>query len=58
RERGMLEDVPGIGAARRAALLKTFGGHAGVMAAGVEELCAVHGINRGLAERIHAFLHG
>ncbi|HJR13293.1 MAG TPA: excinuclease ABC subunit UvrC [Rhodanobacteraceae bacterium] len=58
RERGVLEDVPGIGAARRAALLKTFGGHAGVMAAGVEELCAVRGINRELAERIHAFLHG
>ncbi|HET7161594.1 MAG TPA: excinuclease ABC subunit UvrC [Rhodanobacteraceae bacterium] len=58
RERGVLEDVPGIGAARRAALLKTFGGHAGVVAAGVEELCRVRGINRELAERIHAFLHG
>jgi excinuclease ABC subunit C len=58
RERGVLEDVPGIGAARRAALLKAFGGQAGVVAAGVEELCRVRGINRGLAERIHAFLHG
>lgn len=58
RERGMLEDVPGIGSARRAALLKAFGGHAGVVAAGVEELCRVRGINRELAERIHAFLHG
>ena len=58
RERGLLEDVPGIGASRRAALLKAFGGHAGVMAAGVEELCRVRGINRELAERIHAFLHG
>jgi excinuclease ABC subunit C len=58
RERGVLEDVPGIGAARRAALLKTFGGHAGVVAAGVEELCRVRGINRELAERIHGFLHG
>jgi excinuclease ABC subunit C len=58
RERGMLEDVPGVGAARRAALLKTFGGHAGVVGAGVEELCRVRGINRELAERIHAFLHG
>jgi hypothetical protein len=28
------------------------------MAAGVEELCRVRGINRDLAERIHAFLHG
>jgi excinuclease ABC subunit C len=58
REHGVLEDIPGIGAGRRAALLKTFGGHAGVVAAGVEELCRVRGINRELAERIHAFLHG
>jgi excinuclease ABC subunit C len=58
RERGVLEDVPGIGAARRAALLKAFGGHAGVVGAGVEERCRVRGINRDLAERIHAFLHG
>ena len=58
RERGVLEDVPGIGAARRAALLKAFGGHAGIVAAGVEELCRVRGINRELAERVHAFLHG
>jgi len=58
RERGVLEDVPGIGASRRAALLKAFGGHAGVVAAGIEELCRVRGINRELAERIHAFLHG
>ena len=58
RERGVLEDVPGIGAARRAALLKAFGGHAGIVGAGVEELCRVRGINRELAERVHAFLHG
>ncbi|HEX7369155.1 MAG TPA: excinuclease ABC subunit UvrC, partial [Rhodanobacteraceae bacterium] len=58
RERGVLEDVPGIGAARRSALLKAFGGHAGVVGAGIEELCQVRGINRELAERIHAFLHG
>ncbi|HEX5959931.1 MAG TPA: excinuclease ABC subunit UvrC [Rhodanobacteraceae bacterium] len=58
REHGVLEDIPGIGAARRAALLRAFGGHAGVVGAGVEELCRVRGINRELAERIHAFLHG
>ncbi len=58
RQRSVFEDIPGIGAARRAALLKTFGGHAGVVAAGVEELCRVRGINRELAERIHAHLHG
>ncbi|HET6906049.1 MAG TPA: helix-hairpin-helix domain-containing protein, partial [Rhodanobacteraceae bacterium] len=57
RERGMLEDIAGIGAGRRAALLKAFGGHAGVAAAGVEELSRVRGINRALAERIYAYLH-
>ncbi|HEX8778488.1 MAG TPA: helix-hairpin-helix domain-containing protein, partial [Rhodanobacter sp.] len=58
RERSVLEDVPGVGARRRAALLKTFGGLAGVEAAGVEELTRVKGIDRGLAERIYDALHG
>jgi excinuclease ABC subunit C len=57
RERSVLEDVPGIGARRRSALLKAFGGLAGVEAAGVEELMRVKGIDRGLAERIYATLH-
>ncbi|RDI97406.1 excinuclease ABC subunit UvrC [Dyella solisilvae] len=58
RERSVLEDVPGIGARRRSALLKAFGGLSGVEAAGVEELTQVKGIDRGLAERIYAVLHG
>ncbi|WP_158884852.1 excinuclease ABC subunit UvrC [Rhodanobacter sp. L36] len=58
RERSVLEDVPGIGARRRSALLKAFGGLAGVEKAGVEELMQVKGIDRGLAERIYASLHG
>jgi excinuclease ABC subunit C len=58
RERSVLEDVPGIGARRRTALLKAFGGLSGVEAAGVEELMQVKGIDRGLAERIYAVLHG
>lgn len=58
RERSVLEDVPGVGARRRSALLKTFGGLAGVEAAGVEELMRVKGIDRGLAERIYDALHG
>ncbi|HET6432397.1 excinuclease ABC subunit UvrC [Dyella sp.] len=57
RERSVLEDVPGIGARRRTALLKAFGGLAGVEGAGVEELMTIKGIDRGLAERIYAALH-
>ena len=57
RERSVLEDVPGVGARRRAALLKAFGGLAGVEAAGVEELMKIKGIDRGLAERIYAAMH-
>jgi excinuclease ABC subunit C len=58
RERSVLEDVPGIGARRRSALLKAFGGMQGVESAGIEELMQVKGIDRGLAERIYASLHG
>jgi excinuclease ABC subunit C len=57
RERSVLEDVQGVGARRRAALLKAFGGLAGVESAGVEELMQVKGIDRGLAERIYDALH-
>ncbi len=58
RTRSVLEDVPGIGVRRRSALLKAFGGMQGVAVAGVEELMQVKGIDRGLAERIYASLHG
>ncbi|HTH69481.1 MAG TPA: excinuclease ABC subunit UvrC [Rhodanobacter sp.] len=58
RERSVLEDVPGIGARRRSALLKAFGGMQGVEGAGIEELMQVKGIDRGLAERIYASMHG
>ena len=53
-----LEDIPGIGPRRRAALLKHFGGLAGLKAAGTEEIAKVEGINAALAGRIYATLHG
>ena len=52
-----LEEIPGIGDKKRQALLKHFGGLQGVEKAGVDDLSRVTGINRKLAERIHACLH-
>jgi excinuclease ABC subunit C len=57
RGRSKLEDVPGIGPAKRRSLLAHFGGLDGVMAATVEDLCRAEGISRRLAEVIHDHLH-
>ncbi|PKO83192.1 MAG: excinuclease ABC subunit C [Betaproteobacteria bacterium HGW-Betaproteobacteria-11] len=56
RSRSTLEDVPGIGPARRKKLLAQFGGLAGVRAATVDDLCRIDGISRRLAEVIHGQL--
>ena len=53
RGRSTLEDVAGIGPARRRKLLAQFGGLDGVKAATIEDLCRVEGISRRLAEEIH-----
>jgi len=58
RTTSRLEDIPGIGPRRRAALLRHFGGLAGLKAAGEEEIARVEGINAALAARIYANLHG
>jgi excinuclease ABC subunit C len=47
-----LLDIPGIGPARRTVLLERFGSLAGVKSASVEELMAVKGLSRVMAERI------
>ncbi len=57
RETSTLEEIVGVGAKRRSALLKHFGGRAGLAQAGVDELIRVDGINRELAERIYASFH-
>src|SRR5690606_37268698 len=58
RTSSRLEDIPGIGPRRRAALLRHFGGLAGLKAAGEEEIARVEAINAALAARIYANLHG
>ncbi len=57
RRRSVLEDVPGIGAARRRKILNHFGGLPAVLGAGVEDLARTPGISRALAEHIHHALH-
>lgn len=52
----VLQEIPGIGAKRRQALLKHFGGLQGIQSAGVKDLNKVHGINAELAEKIYHHL--
>ena len=53
--RSELENIPGIGAKRRAALIKHFKSIKAVAAASVDELCEVKEINRPAAEQIYAY---
>ncbi|WP_114418819.1 excinuclease ABC subunit UvrC [Marinospirillum perlucidum] len=57
RKTSFLEGIKGVGSKRRQALLRHFGGRKAVAEASIEALCQVEGINRALAEEIHATLH-
>lgn len=56
RRTSRLEDIPGIGAKRRQKILQNLGGLHEVKQASIEQLAAVPGISRDMAETIyHAF---
>jgi excinuclease ABC subunit C len=57
RTTSTLQEIAGVGAAKRKALLSHFGGVKAVQAASVDDIARVPGISRALAERIFAELH-
>ena len=54
----LLEDCPGIGPARRQALLKAFGSMPALKQASLDEVKAVKGMNEALAQRLQNYLRG
>jgi len=57
RATSVLQDIPGIGDKRRRDLLTFFGGMQELLAAGIDDITQVKGINKPLAEKIHSYLH-
>ncbi len=53
-----LDDIPGIGPARKRALLAHFGSAKAVARAGVEDLARAEGVSRRMAETVYAFFNG
>jgi len=57
RTTSKLEQIPGLGAKRRQAILKHFGGLQAVSKAGVEDLAKTPGISKNLAQLIYDSFH-
>ncbi|MCZ4351860.1 excinuclease ABC subunit UvrC [Roseovarius aestuarii] len=52
-----LDDVPGVGAARKRALLAHFGSAKAVSRANLADLEAVEGVSKGLAQKVYDYFH-
>jgi excinuclease ABC subunit C len=53
-----LDEITGVGAARKKALLHRFGSAKGVSNATLADLMTVEGVNEALAKRVYDFFHG
>jgi excinuclease ABC subunit C len=53
----MLEEIEGIGPARRKALLRAFGSLEGIRDADLDALSRAPSMNRGSAGKVYAFFH-
>lgn len=53
----VLDDIPGIGPARRKALMKRFKGLEGIREASVEEIAAIESMNEKAALEVYKFFH-
>lgn len=56
--KSFLQDIPGVGEKREAALLKAFKNIEGIKAATLEQLCDVKGMNESCAGKVYDFFHG
>ena len=52
-----LDEIAGIGAARKRALLQHFGSARAVAAAGISDIAAVEGVSAAMAKKIYDFFH-
>ena len=53
--KSVLDDIPGVGPARRKALMRRFKSIEDIKKASVEELAEIPELNRRAAEEIHSF---